>query len=544
MMEKRYRRDNRTRYSKDHHEGKQKDAHVKRDNANTCPNEPSFQKLRVNINSFLSPTHKPYSFAGREESISRERKSSNFNRSPPFYCGLPGKTGTLLFDVKVVTGNDDCSSSSTEVVEDGFLCYLNQVAYGLNIPLTFFQKGVMNALKSCPGQLNCNVFEMMKTEPNPKGTADTSSLLDIVSREGIELTKVLGALGIRREKRLNSIVEKVQRAHQNQAMATSGSAYDDILKIPACLSVAWKSAAEVLKVADADCASYEAEKSSLADQLKERTALCEQLQKGKDVDLTLTGKYCEIIIPGDNASLVAEQSLAPPVADDTTKEVEVVRLRGKVCEMEKALCRASDSINHIQQGQKAMRILFFNIKKEDKRVHAQLENGLRHARDELELCKDHNTCLEMEKVEYNKLLQSSDKRVTLLEACLLDTQKLFQMSQSRLKKYLTPKRGKRASKIDHEQNDKVENMWFAKGNEGGGASTTKPRAEESKEEEVEDLLPHTRHKTRPQEENDHLYHQSVVTNNTDLLKKQDAEIHHMRERLKKLNWDLREARDS
>ncbi|KAF6150025.1 hypothetical protein GIB67_002807 [Kingdonia uniflora] len=70
-------------------------------------------------------------------------------------------------------------------------------------------------------------------EPNPKGAADTSSLFDVVSQEGSELNKVLEALGIRREKRLNSIIKKVQRAHQNRAMATSGSAYDDIMEIPA-----------------------------------------------------------------------------------------------------------------------------------------------------------------------------------------------------------------------------------------------------------------------------------------------------------------------
>ncbi|KAF6152042.1 hypothetical protein GIB67_031364 [Kingdonia uniflora] len=203
-------------------------------------------------------------------------------------------------------------------------------------------------------------------------------------------------------------------------MATSGFAYDDIMEIPACtvgtsislvrrprvkrtmppseqiapvltpqvgtegvdadLSVAWKSAAEVLKVAAADHAEYEVEKASLAEQLKERTALCEQLQKekvlqkeqfvkekalqkdqfkkeatatkkeveDKDVDLVHAGKYSEIIFPGDDASLLAEQGRAPPVADDTTKE-EVVCLRRKVSEMEKALRRARDSINRTQQ---------------------------------------------------------------------------------------------------------------------------------------------------------------------------------------------------
>ncbi|KAF6164024.1 hypothetical protein GIB67_028728 [Kingdonia uniflora] len=121
-------------------------------------------------------------------------------------------------------------------------------------------------------------------------------------------------------------------------MATSGSSYDDIMEIIACaagtssiqprrprgkktlplpeqtslaqmtqaetevdaaLSVAWKSVAEVLKVVAADHAEYEAEKASLAEQLKKRTALS--------------------------------------------------HLRGKVIEMEKALSRARDSINRTQQ---------------------------------------------------------------------------------------------------------------------------------------------------------------------------------------------------
>ncbi|KAF6134010.1 hypothetical protein GIB67_038301 [Kingdonia uniflora] len=516
------------------------------------------------------------------------------------------------------------NETGAKVVEDGFLCYLNQVCEPLNkrwrdggIARQFVADDVLKYYKfiyvkdrksgylfSDSARLKffdfeyarrpwCNhlvmvrgnfmqvpgepalelIYKNFNEKPNPKGAADTSSLFDVVSREGTELNKVLGVLGIRREKQLNSIVEKVQRAHQNRARATSGYAYDDILEIPACtvgtssslvrrprvkrtvssseqiapaqtpqmgtegvdvdLSVAWKSVAEVLKVATTDRAEYEVEKAYLAEQLKERTALCEQLQKEKvlqreqfekeeDIDLSLAGKYSEIIFPGDDASPVVEQSPTPPVADDMTKE-EVVRLRGKVSEMEKALSRVRDSINRTQQGQRVMRIIFFNIKKEDRRVQAQLENDLRYARDELELCKDHNACLEMEKVECNKLLQSSDKRTILLEARLLDTQKRLQMSQSHLKKYLTPKRGKRASKTDHEcqiadvfafyggelervenefrcyilscgkdvdvENDKVDNMWFAKGNEGGGASTSKLRAEESDEEEVEDLLP-------------------------------------------------------
>ncbi|KAF6168349.1 hypothetical protein GIB67_018189 [Kingdonia uniflora] len=849
MVEERDKCDNRTRYSKNHYEGKRKDVPARRDDVDTCPEELSSQKPRDNIKACLLSSLKPQSVADRGRSISRERKSSNFERSPLVLCDLAKKNkilspemhsknskpnskfivstsseessssartmddseviGTVTVDKPVVPSGRDVglhaaieigqffrypenvdvakkflrclpyqwkrsmdirddidiayyNGTGAEVVEEGFLYYLNQVVYGLSIPLTFFQKGVMNALKSCPGQLNGNVFEMMRVcealnqkwrdggiarqfvaddilkyykfkyvkdrksgylfsdsvmpkffdfesagrpwcdhlvmvrEPNPKGAADTSSLFDIVSREGTELNKLLGALGIRREKRLNSIVEKLQQAHQNRAMVTSGSVYDDIMEIPVCvagtssslvrrprvkrtvppyeqttpvqtpqvgtegvdadLSIAWKSAAEVLKVAAADHSEYEAEKASLAEQLKEQTALCEQLQKEKvigDVDLAITGKYSEIIFPEDDAFLVAEQSPTPPVADDMTKE-EVVRLRGKMSEMEKALSRARDSINRTLQvhnkleyeirlyksnfdntfkelfklqcrygkikidrdevlrkesdrfallqkslkdkrfvdesdklecqrsllsltlyfeaevqsegglkeaylelltergivpdparvkflaqearnrhsieaqrcsarggRQRAKRIIFFNIKKEDRRVQAQLENDLRHAHDELELCKDHNARLEMEKVECNKLLQSSDKRTTLLEARLLNTQKCLQMSQSRLKKYLTPKRGKRVRKTDHErqiddatafdggelervenefrsyilscgkdvdvENDKVENMWFAKGNEGGGASTSKLGAEEFEDEEFKDL---------------------------------------------------------
>ncbi|KAF6173284.1 hypothetical protein GIB67_026979 [Kingdonia uniflora] len=552
------------------------------------------------------------------------------------------------------------NGTGVEVVEKGFICYLNQVVYGLSIPLIFFfQKGVMNALECCPAQLNGNVFEMMRVcealnkkwkggdsarqfiaddvlkyyklkymkvrkngylysdSVRPKffdfkyvgrpwcdhlvmvrGVADTSSLFDVVSREGTDLNQVLEELEIPacaagtssslvRRPRVKKMVPPSEQTAPVQIQrgvdlkVVEQEALDLAKRDPirldtqirssiSRLSVAWKSAAEVLKVAAADRAKYEAEKASLAEQLKERTALYEQLQKEKvlqkeqfekeealqkdqfekeaaaikkevedeakkavdivvasrnkliqafyfwglsieDIDLALAGKYNKIIFPGDDASPVAEQSPTPPVADDTTKE-EVVRLRGKVTELEKALCRARDSINH-------------------RKIHAQLEIDLRHACDELERCKGHNACLERENVECTKLLQSSEKRVTLLEAHLLDTQKRLQVSQSRLKKKITPKRGKRAINTNHErqiadviafyggklervenefrryilsyskdvevENDKVENMWFAKENEGRGASTSKPRAEESEEEEVEDLLPHTRHMTRP-----------------------------------------------
>ncbi|KAF6147912.1 hypothetical protein GIB67_014492 [Kingdonia uniflora] len=287
------------------------------------------------------------------------------------------------------------------------------------------------------------------------------------------------------------------------------------------LSVAWKSAAEREQ--------FEKEKVQQREQFEKETAATKQEVEDKakkvvniamasrnqliqafyvwglsreDVDLALAGKYDEIVFPGDNASTVAEQTPTPPVDDDPTKE-----------------------------GQRGMGILFVNIKREDRKIHAQLEIDLRHACDELERCKGHTACLETEKVECARLLQNSEKRVTLLEAHLLDTQQGLQVSQSHLKKKITPKRGKHVADTDHQrqmadviafywaelervenefrcyiltcgkdvevENDKVENMWFAKRDEGGGASTSKPRAEESEEEEVEDLMPHTRHKTRP-----------------------------------------------
>ncbi|KAF6170714.1 hypothetical protein GIB67_015666 [Kingdonia uniflora] len=368
MAEERDIRDNRTRYSNIHYEGKRKDVPVMRDDVDTCPEELSFQKLRDNIKAFLPSSFKPQSVAERGRSISRERKSSNFERSPPVLCDLAKKNKVLSSEMRAVTGVGDCCSSSTE--------------------------------------------------PNPKAVADTSSLFDIVSREGKELNKVFGELGIRREKRLNSVVEKVQRAHQNRAMATSCSAYTEVMEIPACavgtssslfwrprakkmvlpskqiapvqippLSVAWKSVTEVLKLAAADrdelVRQHNAEKVTLREQLekekkdqfeKEVAATKQEVEdeakktvdiavasqkkliqafyfwglSREDVNLALAGKYNEIIFLGDDASPVAEQTPAPPLADDKTEE-EVVCLRGKVIKVEKALSRVRDFINRTQQ---------------------------------------------------------------------------------------------------------------------------------------------------------------------------------------------------
>ncbi|KAF6157993.1 hypothetical protein GIB67_008122 [Kingdonia uniflora] len=286
--------------------------------------------------------------------------------------------------------------------------------YAKNVDVTKGRRGRISLLFE-PGRIwveySPNLFP--KGEPNPKVVADTSSLFDVISREGSELDKVLGELGIRREKRLNSVVEKVQRAHQKRAMAASGSAYADVMEIPACdvdiqasskgvnleaveqealdlatrdpislntqirfsisqLSVGWKSAAEVLKLATANrgelVRQHDVDKAILQEQFEQEKVLQrEQFKKEKvmqreqfkkeaaatkeDVDLALAGKYGEIVFPGDDTSPVAEQTPAPLVADDLTKE-EVVHLRGKVIEMENALSRARDSINRTQQDKR------------------------------------------------------------------------------------------------------------------------------------------------------------------------------------------------
>ncbi|KAF6162135.1 hypothetical protein GIB67_008264 [Kingdonia uniflora] len=674
MAEERDRRDNRTRYTKNLYEGKRKDVPVRSDDMDTCPEEPSFQKLRDNIKAFLPSSLKPQSVADRGRNISKVRKFSNFERSPPVLCDPNKKDKVLSSEMCsknpkpsskfVVSASSVESSSSERTMDDSVVISTvtadnSFVSSGRDVGLhagdetgqSFkYPKNVDVAKKFLQykksldrewGNYVMNTGLWFRTlvrpsETNPKVVADTSSLFDVVSREGSELNKVLGELGICREKRLNSVVEKIQQAHQKRAMATFGSAYADVMEITACivgtssslvqrprmkktvppseqiapvqippvriegvvadvnmvpplkkqkkesgkdirasskgvnleaveqealdlatrdlirldtqnrsnisqLFIAWKLATEVLKLATANrgelVRQHDAEKVVPQEQFEQEKVLQrEQFKKEKvlqreqfekevaatkqevedeakkavdiavasrnkliqafyfwglsreDVDLALAGKYGEIIFPGDDASPVAEQTPAPPVTDDLTKK-----------------------------GKRAIRILFSNIKKEDRKIYAQLEIDLRHACDELEWCKGHNACLEREKVEYVRLLQNSEKRVTLLEARLLDTQQRLQVSQSRLKKKITPKRGKRATDTEHEcqmadvigfyggelervknefrhyisscgkdvevENDKVENMWFAKRDEGGGASTSKPRAEESEEEE-------------------------------------------------------------
>ncbi|KAF6172723.1 hypothetical protein GIB67_000781 [Kingdonia uniflora] len=483
--------------------------------------------------------------------------------------------------------------TGAEVVEEGFLCYLNQVAYKLIIPLIFFQKGVMNALKSCPGQLNGNIFEMMRVcealnqkwrdggiarqfiaddvlkyykfkyvkdrksgylfsdstrpkffdfesskrpwcdhlvmvrgncmqvpgEPaleliyknfnektNPKVATDTSSLFDFISREGNELNKVLGELGIRREKRLNSVVEKKKEFGKDIRASSKGVNLEAVEQ-------------EALDLATRDPIRLDTQI---------RSSISQGLSR-EDVDLALAGKYGETVFPGDDAPPVAEQTSAPPVADNPTKE-EVVHLRGKVIEMEKALSRARDSINRTQQGLKEAYLELLTkrgIVPDPARVKFLAQEARnRHSREA-------QRCSARARVSNIWGGIELREKVTLLETPLLDTHQRLQVSQSRLKKKITPKQRKRVIKTDQErqitdviafyggelervenefrhyisicgkdvevENDKIENMWLAKGNEGRGALTSKPRAEESKEEEVEDLLPHTRHKTRPLE---------------------------------------------
>ncbi|KAF6143474.1 hypothetical protein GIB67_029643 [Kingdonia uniflora] len=50
----------------------------------------------------------------------------------------------------------------TGVLDEGFLCYLAQLDYGLSLPLSSFAKGILNEIKACPAQLNGNMFEILK----------------------------------------------------------------------------------------------------------------------------------------------------------------------------------------------------------------------------------------------------------------------------------------------------------------------------------------------------------------------------------------------
>ncbi|KAF6167370.1 hypothetical protein GIB67_020676 [Kingdonia uniflora] len=505
------------------------------------------------------------------------------------------------------------------------------------------------------------LYKNFSEKPNPKGVADTSSLFDVVSREGTDLNQVLGELGIRREKRLNSVVLKVQRAHQNRAMATSGSAYDDIMEIPACtagtssiqprrrrgkkalplpeqttlaqmtqaetevdaagvnlkaveqkaldlakhdpirldtqirssisqLSVAWKSGVEVLKVAAADRAEYEAEKTSLAEYVvTARNSLVQAFYfwglKREDVNPAIAGKYGEIIFPEEDPSSVAErppeQTPTPPAADDTTPE-EVVCLREKVIEMEKTLSRARDSINRTQQVHNKLeyeRCLhklnfdntfkeLFELKCRYGTIKIERDEVLRKESDRFVLLqkslKDKRFVDESDKLECQRSLLSLmlyfeaevDIDRGLKEAYLEllteigivpDPARVKFLAQEARNCYSVEAQrcsawdGSRLNAVTVELSCKDAKILTANNEAKLWKKSLKKKKLETMaaNQQVLDLL-----STIEKQKNDLLYHQSVVTNNTDLLKKQDAEIRHMRERLKKLNWDLCEARNS
>ncbi|KAF6150356.1 hypothetical protein GIB67_034055 [Kingdonia uniflora] len=397
MAEERDRRDNRTRYSKNHYEGKQKDVPARRDNVDTYPEEPSFQKPRDNIKKFLSSSLKPQSVTDRGRSISRERKSSNFERSPPVLCDLAKKNKVLSPEMRsknpkpinkfVVSTSSEESSSSDRTIDDseaiGTVTADNLVVsserdVGMHVEneTEQFYRGRRGRIPQLlkPGRIwveySPNLFP--KGGPNPKVVADTSSLFDIVSREGNELNKVLGELGIRKEKRLNSKKESGKNIRASSKgvnhEAVEQEALDLAKRDPIRLdtqirssisqfSVAWKSVAEVLKLASADLEKdkvlqwekFEKGKALQKDQFEKEAAAAkkeveEEAKKvvdivvasrnkliqafyfwglnREDVDLALAGKNSKIIFPGDDSSPVAEQIPAPPATDDKTEVVE------------------------------------------------------------------------------------------------------------------------------------------------------------------------------------------------------------------------------
>ncbi|KAF6140311.1 hypothetical protein GIB67_014554 [Kingdonia uniflora] len=356
------------------------------------------------------------------------------------------------------------------------------VVHGSSIPLTFFQKGVMNAPKSCPGQLNDNVFEMMKVCEALKqrwmdgGIARQFAVDDVLKYYKFKYVKDrksgylfsdstrLKFFDFKSTGRpwydhlVMSLIPKVpliRRVCSTSNRYKSPGKISELLRVNLKaveqealdlakrdpirldtqirssilqLSVAWKLAAEVLKVAATDRAEYEAEK----DQIKKEVAATkkeveDETKKAvdivvacrnkliqafyfwglsrEDVDLALAGKYSEIIFLGDDASLVAEQSLNPPVADDTTKE-EVVRLRRKVSEMEKALSRARDSINRTQQ--------VHNKLEYERRLHKSNFDNTFKKLFELQ-CKYGKI-----KIERDEVLRKESDRFALLQKSLKD----------------------------------------------------------------------------------------------------------------------------
>ncbi|KAF6146920.1 hypothetical protein GIB67_036639 [Kingdonia uniflora] len=183
-------------------------------------------------------------------------------------------------------------------------------------------------------------------------------------------------------------------------------------------------------------------------------------------------KYGEIVFPGNDASLVA---------GDLTKE-EVVHLRGKVIEMEKALSRVRDPINRTQQ------------------VHNKLEYERRLHK--LNFAKTFKELFKLQcrygkiKIERDEVLRKETDRTTLLNSKL---QSEILELPSRLNVVIVELSCKDAKILTANNESK---QW-------------------------KESLKKKKSKT--------------MAANHQVL---DSEIHYMRERLEKLNWDLREARDS
>ncbi|KAF6157687.1 hypothetical protein GIB67_037260 [Kingdonia uniflora] len=233
---------------------------------------------------------------------------------------------------KMVVSSSEESSSSGRTIDDveasgTIVLDMPNVHYGekkrdcmWGLRLGNFLGLWFRALVRPGGKIEYYQFVVDLAEPNPKGVADTSSLFDVVSREGNELNKVLGELGIRREKRLNSIVGKGVNLKAVEQEALELAKRDPIrldTQIQSSisqLSVAWRSAVEVLKVAAAERAELDAEKVSLIEQLKDVVAARNSLIQAfyswglrrDDVNLAIAGKYGEIIFPEEDASPVAD----------------------------------------------------------------------------------------------------------------------------------------------------------------------------------------------------------------------------------------------
>ncbi|KAF6139765.1 hypothetical protein GIB67_024042, partial [Kingdonia uniflora] len=152
-----------------------------------------------------------------------------------------GKWGNCVEFVEYFGGNVWSDLS------EGFLCYLSQLEYGLSLPLTNLEKGIMNAIGTCHVQLNGNMREIITVcdhlnerwereekrddeEPldlrfrtvkqSVKSTVERkkSLLVEVVEEETI-LELVLEGLGLSRRKRVDSKSDKVRKAQSTRLIA-------------------------------------------------------------------------------------------------------------------------------------------------------------------------------------------------------------------------------------------------------------------------------------------------------------------------------------